>query len=330
MECKIAGIVCNDYLWASNSEQKAERTLQALCQSIVDNNHCIIPQHCRAAYMLGAPLVVVEVMARHNTSAKIQEYGCELLACLSCCCQQHQTVNQKKGPEKQKEQERENESFLKLGGLWRVLRAMELFHNDPVVLGPACWFIGNVVDQALLQQQQDSSSSMLGDCCLQATISAMTAHPTSVAVQEYGCYVLRNYIVRAPGTLGAKLVVDAGGIECVIAAMFHHVHVDVDVLTEGCTVLTKLAEMNLPQHCKRIIEAKGLVALSEIIRIYNNQQQQDNDKNKHKDNDNDDGASVLLVEKASRAMHSILLVQSSPSTSSLSSSSSGGDEKTFA
>jgi hypothetical protein len=352
VECKIAGIVGNNRLWLGDDDDAeqaetaktaaAAAALQALYQTLVDEHHVIISKNCHVAYRLGAALVVVQVMARHNTCAKIQEYGCELLACLSSCCASGQQPQQQQPQQKQqrhsfpsyslnktnkdrneeeedpRKEEQANESMLKLGGLWRVLRAMESFPHDPAVLGPACWFLGNIVDAAFLVQQQQQTPDDLAASCLRATMTAMTMHPTSVAVQEYGCYVLRKFVVRsdsAPGDgkqRGAQLVVEAGGIECIVAAMLHHVNVDMDILTEGCTVLTKLAEMNLPPNhgrgvVRRITQAQGLTALSEIIRVY---QQHDDNKNKDCNKADDDGARVLLVEKASRAMHSILLAQS--------------------
>jgi hypothetical protein len=161
--------------------------------------------------------------------------------------------------------------LLEIGTIDRANSAMDHFDEAPDVVSAACSFIGCLIGNLITD---DLVNDVVAAGGLRANISAMKKHTHDVLVQGRGCTTLRRFVdlVDDGGADDgvAMQVVDALGIDLVIAVMKNHVN-DADVLTEGGLFLAKLAELN-----RRIIDANGLVALAEAVRMY-----------KYKDDPND-------------------------------------------
>jgi hypothetical protein len=270
-------LILTNHLWAENTEDVA-RAMQKLCDilnrdddysasddgatSLASNNAdddadgCCgtgTTDYCKEVYTMahlrGAPLAVVRVMIQHETDEHIQKLGCEALACIS-------NENCESGSIFRI-------ALMKIGALERALVAMKRFVAVPEIQKAACNLIGNMMGDSKTQARIVVSAGGL-----QAAISAMKNHVDCPMVQDYGCFVLRR-LVEEGGQWAAKLVVNAGGIGLVLQALAKHLQCK-QVQMEGCMVLCRLAENDEADRTYRqkIIDAKGLIAVSETIRIH--------------------------------------------------------------
>jgi hypothetical protein len=198
-------------------------------------------QNCKLALTIEAPLAVLRFLKQHSSSAGIQAIDCELLTSLAMQGSVNQTA-----------------LLLKIGTIDRANSAMDHFDEAPDIVSAACSFIGYLIGNLI-------TDDLVNDV-VAAGGSAMKKHTHDVLVQGRGCTTLRRFVdlVDDGGADDgvAMQVVDALGIDLVIAVMKNHVN-DADVLTEGGLFLAKLAELN-----RRIIDANGLVALAEAVRMY--------------------------------------------------------------
>lgn len=136
---------------------------------------------------------------------------------------------------------------------------MKQFTGNTTLRFEACVFMGNLMENEVLIKQ------VLNEGGLEAVVSAMKDHPTNGYVQDNGCYALRRSLENSSTDYGEK-VVKMGVVKLVVDAMNNHVESKA-VLVHACTALCYFAEDN-DAHRKIIIDAKGLVAVSNAYSVH--------------------------------------------------------------
>ena len=174
------------------------------------------------------------------------------------------------------------------GAIQACIRALERFQTHPGVHAAGCIVIG------LLWSVPDVRKAVVDGGGLKAVTDTMQDYPLDGDIQQRGCYAL--FCLLSGESSWAESAVDIGCIEAVICAM-ENLRDDPKVQEFGCQFLCALAKShNGRAYYKRIVAAKGLVAVVEALRI-------------HKDN-------AIVVRVAGNANQAILDAAAPPSSSS--------------